>query len=436
MFFGIKDKAVEAPAPVETLPDPVVNSPVEVEPVIVPAEPPIAIEPIKPEPMPVDEPDTPVEVIPEPIIEVEPVPTPIKDPKPEPVIEVQPQPAPVEQPKPEPVIIPLPKPEPLPPAAAKELKDLLPFTLGVAVQLDQMKQKDYVTNVRKYFKRVTFVNDLKMKSVQNSKGEFNFKEIDKAVDQYLAWGIPVHGHTLVYDAVVNDYFRLFKGTDKEFEAELKRYVQTVVGHFKGRVATWDVLNEPWDVTGNIQQKVYVKRMGIDYMKKVFTWAHEADPFSLKLLNDYNLQYTGKKTNALVKWLKECKAEGIPVHGVGNQMHTNTSLNLTEFKAAVKMVTDLGLMYHVSELEVKVSNPVPTPAQREAQTKTYLGIFNVVRGIPEAQNMGITLWGLSKPYWFDNAKAGKGKHIDDPLLLSDNYDPSPAYTSLVASYLIA
>jgi endo-1,4-beta-xylanase len=336
----------------------------------------------------------------------------------------------VEQPKPE---MPVVKPPVIKPTV-KVLKDVVPFPLGAAIKYNQFKKAGYLETVYSHFKSVTPENDLKIKSLQNAKGEFTFKEADVMVNQLLAKGLRVHGHCLVWDAAVNDYFKNFKGTDKEFEAALKLYVQTVVKHFKGRVTSWDVINEPFLDNGKgFKDKTFIKRIP-DYHKKVFVWAHEADPSALLFMNDYNLQFTGVKSKAAVAWFKECQKEGIPVHGVGNQMHVSVNLDVAVFKKAIKMFTDLGLLYHISELEVKVFTPNPTPEQLAVQTNIYKGIFSAYQSVvPAKQQFGITTWGVSKPDWFENAAAGKGKWTDDPLLFGDGFSPSEAYKALMSVY---
>ncbi len=342
----------------------------------------------------------------------------------------------LQQRKPDPVIeVTIPKPKRSSPAAKKHLKDLLPYRLGAAIKGGQMSRKDYSGTVYEYFNSITFENDQKMGGMQPKKGVFNFAAVDKVVNEAIKRGVRVHGHCLVWRNVPK-WVTEFKGDKAAWEKLLKTHIQTVARHFAGRVTAWDVVNEAFVRGGKQEENIWSKNIGPDYINKAFIWAHEADPKSLKFYNDFDLQYTNSKTQAVLNWIEACKKNKIPLHGIGNQMHTDVNLNMSEFKNNTKRFIKTGLMIHISELDVSVGSATLNAEQQEKKTKAYKSIYRIIdEVVPVKQNYGVTAWGVDKEGWFKNVNAkSKGKpYVDDPLLLTDEMTESPAYKALVAAY---
>ena len=79
----------------------------------------------------------------------------------------------------------------------------------------------------------------------------------------------------------------FGGDDEAFEAAVKEYITTVIQRYKGRVVSWDVINEAFDdERGALRNSVFRRRMGDDYIARLFRYAREADPDLLLFYNDY------------------------------------------------------------------------------------------------------------------------------------------------------
>lgn len=84
-------------------------------------------------------------------------------------------------------------------------------------------------------------------NINPTTGAFTYRwgPADAFVDQTLARGMTVHGHVLVWHG--QSPARIFSGptggTRALAKANMARYVEDVLTHFRGRVATWDVVNE-------------------------------------------------------------------------------------------------------------------------------------------------------------------------------------------------
>lgn len=319
----------------------------------------------------------------------------------------------------------------------KELKNVLPFKLGAAVKASGMlRDKSHKAVFYKYFNSITLENAMKMGQLQPRKGYFDFKTADAIVNDALKKGVRVHGHCLVWRNVPA-WVKNFKGDKADWENLLETHIKTVVKHFKGRVTSWDVVNEFFKKGGGLEaanRNIWIEKIGEDVINKAFIWAHEADPDALLFYNDFDLQYTNKKTQSCYDWAKSCKAKGIPLHGIGNQMHTDVNLNLGEFERNTRRFANLGLLIHLSELDVRAGAATLNPAQEQKKAKTYSEIFRIYsKVVKPKQRYGITTWGVGKADWYLNADAGKGKSVDDPLLLSDKMEETPAYMKLLKDF---
>ena len=95
------------------------------------------------------------------------------------------------------------------------------------------------------------------------------------------------------------------------------------GHYKGKVVEWDVANEIMGDDGTLRHNLWYNTIGPEYIDDAFQWAHEADPGARPLLNDYNNQGKGRKSDAIYNLVSSMQTRGIPIDGVGFQTPIGT-----------------------------------------------------------------------------------------------------------------
>lgn len=98
------------------------------------------------------------------------------------------------------------------------------------------------------------------------------------------------------------------------------FFRDIVGHYKGQLYAWDVVNEAFDDSGNLRRSIWYNTFGESYIGEAFKLAHAADSSVNLYINDYNIEYNNAKSNALYNLVKKLKGQGIPIHGVGFQGH--------------------------------------------------------------------------------------------------------------------
>ena len=94
-------------------------------------------------------------------------------------------------------------------------------------------------------------------------------------------------------------------------------------------------------------------------------------------NDYNAEIVNKKSDAIYAMAREFKSRGVPINGIGFQMHvtlkSDTPEDLQSFAVNLKRFADLGLEIHITELDVRL--PSDDPANLAAQAKFYSEIVD-------------------------------------------------------------
>lgn len=331
-------------------------------------------------------------------------------------------------------VIPIPNPTPTPSATLKESAN---FPIGNIVSASRISGTDsnFRTLLNKEFNSITAENDMKMASMFVGPNTYDFSKGDAIVAYAKANGFRVHGHTLVWHGSIPNWLKNYSGTDAEFEAQVKGYIQATVAHFatfktdagKPIVESWDVVNEHF--TSDAEAAVFNTRIGPDYISKCFTWAREADPDVKLFYNDYSLGSQSSKVAQVVDMVNTFKANSVPIDGIGMQMHIDYQYpDLTTLTNNLNTLVDTGLLIHFSELDMTVNKDKAlsslTPSRSNAQAERYKQIAIRYKTIPAAQQFGITFWGMrDNDSWLINFLNNPNEW---PLLFNSNYGYKDAF----------
>ena len=332
------------------------------------------------------------------------------------------------------------------------------FVVGAAINGAQITGKDSRGDaiIETQFSSISPENVLKWENVHPAPGIYAFD----VPDQYVAFGEKHHmfivGHCLVWHNQVPAWvFRDDKGNFVDRETLLKRmhdHIQTVVGRYKGRIQSWDVVNEALNEDGTLRQSPWLKIIGEDYIAKAFQYAHEADPQAQLTYNDYSLENEAKRNGALAL-IQKLKAEGVPVTSVGLQGHDGLQWPSVEAEdATISAFAKLGVKVVISELDIDVLpqatrqqtadvslkieqdaelNPyvsgLPQPVQQEL-AKRYADLFGVFFKHRDVVTR-VTLWGVTDADSWRNDWPVKGR-TSYPLLFDRAGQPKPAFQAVI------
>jgi endo-1,4-beta-xylanase len=224
-----------------------------------------------------------------------------------------------------------------------------------------------------------------------------------------------------------------------------------VGRYKGRIQSWDVVNEALNEDGTLRQSKWMKIIGEDYIVKAFQYAHEADPQAELNYNDYSLENEAKRSGAIAL-IKKLQAQGIPVAVVGVQGHDSLDWPSAELEdATITAFAKLGIKVAITELDIDVLPPVVRgsadvslsvkadpklnpyanglpDAVQKALAKKYADLFAVYLK-HRAVMSRVTFWGVTDGDSWKNNWPVVGR-TDYPLLFDRAGQPKPAFDAVI------
>lgn len=325
----------------------------------------------------------------------------------------------------------------------------IPFPLGIAVPdgtgesgVDILNDSGRQNIVKADFSQITLENKMKMNySLQTA-------------DQYVNWAkqnnLGVHGHALVWHPSYQLPNWVNSSSGEQFKQEFRNHVKNVASHFAGRVTSWDVVNEalhePSDGgsgrNGYRDSPFYQKWGSAGYIEEAFRVARAADPKAILYYNDFNTEENLDKTDKLVEMITDFVDRGVPIDGVGFQMHVLPDwATLDMIRQSLQKIVDISddLLIKITEMDVRLSNKYSSPPQivncnsgcPEAlnnQKLRYQDIIEVYLDVvPPHQRGGITVWGIADhDSWFYKQDNNGQSYNDYPLLFDKNLSKKPAY----------
>jgi endo-1,4-beta-xylanase len=343
--------------------------------------------------------------------------------------------------------------------AAATLKDTFKgaFYVGVAVNSSQITGADSEGDalIVQQFDSITPENVMKWAVIHPRPDAYDFSLADKYVEFGQQHHMFIVGHNLCWHSQTPGWvFKDDKGTPLSREALLQRlhdHIRTVVGRYKGKVQSWDVVNEALNEDGTMRQSQWYQIIGDDYVVKAFQYAHEADPAAQLNYNDYNMESPEKRKGA-VELVKKLKAAGVPIAVVGSQAHLHLSSGTAaDEEAAIEELSAAGVKVAITELDIDVlpsawghtadvgvkveekpnmnpySNGLPEDVQQKL-TKRYADLFAVFWKHRDVVNR-VTFWGTTdKTSWLNNWPV-RGR-TSYPLLFDREGKPKPAFYAVL------
>ncbi len=300
--------------------------------------------------------------------------------------------------------------------------------LGTAVAVEPLENDSlYKQTLERKFKVVTPENAMKFENLQPSRGQYDFRNSDTLVDFAEARGMQVRGHTLVWHAQLPDWLTQGSFTRDELIGILREHITTVVGHYRGRVAAWDVVNEAVDDNGTLRDNIWLQSIGPEYIEMAFQWAREADPQAKLFYNDYGGEGLGPKSGAIYTLVQGLVQRGVPIGGVGLQMHVSVMEypDPQDVEANMTRLAALGLEVNITEMDVRIQDSSGTMEEKlTAQARVYQDMADACRTSRACKQF--VVWGLTDNYSYTRQQAYQQ---EAPVLFDESYRPKPAYQAV-------
>ncbi|HEU5469553.1 MAG TPA: endo-1,4-beta-xylanase [Actinophytocola sp.] len=305
-------------------------------------------------------------------------------------------------------------------------------TLGVHAEL-----------VGKHFNSITAGNAMKWDATEPEEGRFTFADADTLASFAAQHGIGLRGHTLVWHSQIPAWVFQRDGVDLTSSPEdkalllrrIENHIRALAGRYADQIYAWDVVNEVVDEVqpDGLRRSRFYEIAGLDYIRTAFRVAREVAPNARLYLNDFNSEYPEKRAK-IFDLVRMLRAEGVPVDGIGHQLHVNIERQrIGEIEKSITQFATLGVEQQVTELDVStytnfVESLPAIPAQTMAlQGYRYRDLFDLFRRHRDKID-SVTVWGVADDgTWLKDFPFPR---LDLPLLFDEQLQSKPAYWGLV------
>gem|GEM_PF-737182 len=320
--------------------------------------------------------------------------------------------------------------------------------------------------VKRHFNILT-MGELKSYALTSGKGQYSFSHVDETLDVMNKNDILLHGHTLIWDQAsapwLNENSDGTPLTRAEAIANMTEYINTVAGHLRGQVLSWDVVNEAFDALKQDLAMLVARdwrnglkynsswyqafangadkskgESGADYIEYAFRLARAADPSAvlyynadmMYMANSLSLKQSHYVDIAVMvkdindRWLAEGNTR-LLIEGVGLQGALVVGTSPADMEAAIKCLIDTGVEISISEILLPLDfHWIPsaaakeiTPELLERQARLYAELFIIYKKYSD-KIARVSFWGVNDRSCWMMAQY--------PLLFDDYYNPKLAY----------
>lgn len=326
----------------------------------------------------------------------------------------------------------------LPSPPLKDLASQQGIALGVLTNPDRIDQRVYPDLIKSQFRFVTIDGGIHFAEVQPERGRYDFSQSDKIVEFAEKNNLPVQLHHLIWgdDSRMPDWL-LKGGFTKQELADIQRdHIQTIVKRYKGRVQEYTVSNEAFTENQNIYGLTdwFADQMGVgvEHIDNYFRWAHEVDPSATLILNDFYNETQNSVSDAMFDYIKSAKARGVPIDGIGMQLHIDAARppakqavidNMNRFR-------ELNTPVYITEFDIN-TNAVNQSTTAKQQLESQL-MFDMTRACIESDNcVSMTVFGVTRKN--DLAKILTRANSRD-YMFDSRFKPRPSFYAFRDAWL--
>lgn len=266
---------------------------------------------------------------------------------------------------------------------------------------------------------------------------YNFTNMDTIVAYAQAHSMHLQAHHLLWgeDKWLPNWLKNGNYTQSQIMDIIHSHIATTVGRYSSKIQEWTVVNEAFTrgLHVNGLHDWWADNTGSrDYIDQAFTWAHQADPSAKLILNDFDNEHFNPVSDAMYSYIKGAKERGIPINGIGMQMHIDGTHppDAQEVVQNMKRFGALGVSVYVTEFDVNMSAVAASdPVRDQIEGQIY---YNMVRACVESKvchsfsELGVT----DAETWYNYM--GPSTQNARPLMFDANYKPKPAYYSFRAA----
>ncbi|MEM9479803.1 MAG: endo-1,4-beta-xylanase [Verrucomicrobiota bacterium] len=330
------------------------------------------------------------------------------------------------------------------------------FDIGVGIGLKPFQDPENRELVIRHFNYVTPENCMKFASTQPAEGEFRFQKPDAFVQLAQENDLKVLGHCLIWakDDRTPEWF--YREGEKEVSPEvlmarMKTHIRTVVERYRGRVHSWDVVNEAIGTQSDeyLRDSVWANLLNDDFIVEAFRYTRELDPESVLIYNDYNLHEPWRRER-MERLVRKLQAANAPIDAIGIQGHFNLNqVPFEELEQLLILLRSLNMKIAISELDIDVIprgiwwadggknreevakiNPYPEgppPEILAQQAEDYAKLFRLFLKYEDVI-LRVSFWNIHDgESWLNHFP---WERVNHPLLFDRNREAKPAFDAVM------
>ena len=319
-------------------------------------------------------------------------------------------------------------------ASGQGLAAARPIPFGSAAQIETFRADPrYRQALTSYCDVIVPMNDLKWEAIRHDRSRFDFSGADELVAFAERGRKAIRGHALLWGEALPSWAKEMS-TRAEAERELTEHIETVVDRYKGRIATWDVVNEVIrfePLPGEpMRDTIWQRLLGPAHVEIAFRAAARVDPKARLVLNDFNFEEPGPgpaaRRQIALDLCRRLKDKGIPIHGIGMQAHlyADKPLDIDGLQGFMTEIAKLDLDVEITELDVIDWKLPADAATRDRAAASLVGTF-LDAIVSVRRPRAIVTWGLSDRYsWVHETFPRQDKARARPLPLDADFKPKP------------
>jgi endo-1,4-beta-xylanase len=249
-------------------------------------------------------------------------------------------------------------------------------------------------------------NEMKWLHMSTAPFQSDYRMADCLVDFAATHGLLCRGHNLLWYWTTPKWFRELSDPATARTAMLRR-VTDMVSRYRGRIDSWDVVNEPVDPgddrTDHLRADVFLKQVGPEYLSLAHSAARAADPEARLVLNECGVEYDtpdmDRKRAAVLALIETMRKRHIPIDALGIQAHLSVRrypFSEQKLRDYLRRAAAMGLEIQITELDCTDDlAPADIAARDRMVADEYRRFLDVALDEPAVKI--VMSWGLSDRY---------------------------------------
>ena len=317
------------------------------------------------------------------------------------------------------------------PESLRQVAEARDFYIGAAIAAPTGPEAELV---RHEFNGISAENAFKWNRLARLVGDYDFTLADAFADYAERHDMRLRGHALIWGRGgrphnLESTLRASSDPQKTLLKLMREHISTVAGRYRGKVAVWDVVNEPMAYSGEgLDKNVFFETLGEDYVAESFRLAREVDADAELVLNEqisWN-EYDGPSATEFIDFVRRLLDQGVPIDGIGLQGHM--LMGVPDPKALdcfLRQLGDVGLFIEITEMDMRIGLFSDEADPLGAQADAYNMLAETFAGVSAVR--GVMFWGAADSHsWLDHFPPFDSEGPNQPLLFDRDLRPKPAY----------